>query len=194
MQEETTRKLVEVTFMSVDGVIDAPDIVREARQYFSSSDEHSRYQHQILFAADALLLGRKTYETFAKAYLDMAKTGKGAPMAFVERMNGIPKFVASKTLKTADWNATVIRGDIAEEVRKIKSQPGQNIVKYGTGPLDRVLFGQRLVDLLCILVYPFALGHGTHLFEGLKPTMHLSLSDVKRWENGTVVLEYVPRK
>lgn len=194
MQEETTRKLVEVTFMSIDGVIDAPDIVQEARQYFSSSDEHSRYQHKKLFAADALLLGRKTYETFAKAYVDMAKAGKGAPMEFVERMNSIPKFVASKTLKKADLNATVIHGDIAEEVRKLKSQPGKDIVKYGTGPLDRVLFEQKLVDLLCVLVYPFALGHGTHLFEGLEPAMHLRLSDIKRWENGTVVIEYTPMR
>ncbi len=70
-------------------------------------------------------------------------------------MNSIPKYVASRTLKKASWNASVIHGDIADEVRKLKSQPGKDIVKYGTGLLDRVLFAQRLVDLLCIIVYPF---------------------------------------
>jgi len=67
-------------------------------------------------------------------------------------------------------------------------------VKYGTEPLDRVLFSEQLVDLLCIVLYPFVLSHGKHLFEGLEVMTHLSLSDVKRFESGTVVLEYVPQK
>lgn len=188
------RKLVEVTFMSIDGVIDAPDIVQEAKPYFSSSEEHSQYQKQRIFAADSLLLGRKTYEKFSEAYVGMASTGKGAPMDFVHRMNSIPKWVASKTLNKTAWNATFVHGDIADEVRRIKNQPGKDILKYGTGPLDRVLFAEGLVDLLCIIMYPFVLGHGTYLFEGLRPTMHMRLSDVKRWESGAVVQEYTPRK
>jgi dihydrofolate reductase len=188
------RKLIEITFMSLDGVMDAPDIVQEAQPYFLSNEEHDNYQKERLFAADALLLGRKTYEGLSEAYLSMAKSGEGAPMDFVDRMNSIPKYVASTTLKETSWNATVIQGDIAEEVRKIKEQPGKDIVKYGTGPLDRVLFGQHLVDLLCIVIYPFVLGHGMHLFEGLELTTHLRLSDVKRFESGTVVLEYIPQK
>ncbi len=188
------RKLIEITFMSVDGVMDAPDLVREAQLYFTSSQEHDNYQKGKLFAADSLLLGRKTYEALSAAYLSMAKSGRGAPIDFVNRMNEIPKYVASTTLKEASWNARVIRGNIAEEVRQIKEQPGGDIVKYGTGSLDRVLFGQRLIDLLCIVLYPFVLGHGTHLFEGLQLTTHLTLTDVKRFENGTTVLEYQPQK
>ena len=187
------RKLVEVTFMSLDGVTDAPDIVQEAQSYFLSSEEHNSYQKKRLFAADALLLGRKTYEKLSKAYENMANGDTGVPMDFVNRMNSIPKYVASRTLKEAAWNASAIHGDIAEELRKLKSQPGKDLVKYGTGPLDRILFGQQLVDLLCIVVYPFVLGHGTHLFEAFEPTMHLRLSDVKRFESGTVVIEYVPK-
>jgi dihydrofolate reductase len=124
----------------------------------------------------------------------MANTGEGIPVEFVDRMNSVPKYVASRTLKETSWNATVIHGDIAEEVRKIKNEQGKDIVKYGTGPLDRVLFGQRLVDLLCIVVYPFVLGHGTHLFKEFAPAMHLRLWDVKRFESGTVVLEYTPEE
>lgn len=180
--------------MSLDGVIDAPDIVQEAQPYFLSNEEHASYQKRKLFAADSLLLGRKTYETLSKAYLSMANTGEGIPVEFVDRMNSVPKYVVSRTLKATSWNATVIHGDIAGEVRKIKNQPGKDIVKYGTGPLDRVLFGQRLVDLLCIVVHPFVLGHGTHLFEEFAPARHFRLSDVKRFESGTVVIEYIPQK
>ena len=186
------RRLIEITFMSLDGVIDAPDVVQQARPSFVSNSEHDNYQRGRLLAADALLLGRKTYEVLSTAYLAMAACPKDAPMDFVDRMNSIPKYVASRTLRRATWNATVIHGDLAEEVRAIKEQPGKDIVKYGTGPLDRVLFGQHLVDLLCILIYPFVLSHGTHLFQGMDVTTHMTLSDVKRFQNGTMVLEYVP--
>jgi dihydrofolate reductase len=191
--ESSVRKLIEITFMSLDGVIDAPDITQEARSYFSGDQQHDQYQKGRLFAADALLLGRKTYEQLSTAYIGMAKSGQGAPKEFVERMNSIPKFVPSTTLSNASWNAVVIKGDIAEQVRKIKDQPGKDIVKYGTGVLDRVLFGNGLIDMLCIIVYPFLLGHGTHLFETAALTKHLRLSDVKRFDSGTVVLEYTPR-
>jgi dihydrofolate reductase len=185
------RKLVEITFMSLDGVIDAPDIVKEAEQYFLSNDEHNSYQKERLFAADALLLGRKTYEVLSKAYPSMVEVNKGVPIDFVNRMNSIQKYVASRTLKETSWNATIIQGDVAEEVRKIKDQPGKDIIKYGTGILDHILFGQNLIDLFCIILYPFILGHGIHLFEGLKLTTHLNLSDVKQFKNGIMVLEYV---
>jgi dihydrofolate reductase len=187
------RRLVEITLMSLDGVIDAPDLIQEAQPYIYS-EEHTSYQNKRLFAADALLLGRKTYEKLSKAYVNMIATGEGLPMEFVNRMNNVPKYVASRTIKETSWNATVIHGDITEEVRKLKSQPGNDIVKYGTGALDRVLFGQRLVDLLCIVVYPFVLGHGTHLFEAFKTAMHLRLSDLKQFESGVLIMEYVPKK
>jgi dihydrofolate reductase len=186
------RKLIEITFMSLDGVMDAPDLVQAVQPYFQSSTEHDEYQKRRLLAADALLLGRKSYENLSQAYLAMAEAGEGAPLDFVARMNSIPKYVASTTLKAAKWNATVIQGDIAQAVRSLKEKPGKDIVKYGTGPLDRVLFAQQLVDLLCIILYPVILGHGTHLFEDLQVTKHMTLSDVQRFANGTVVLEYVP--
>ncbi len=188
------RKLIEVTFQSLDGVIDAPDIVKEAQPYFLSNPEHNNYARERLFAADALLLGRKTYQAFAESYPRMAASDQRVPSDFVEYMNNIPKYVASTTLQSVAWNATIIKGDIAEEVRKLKEQPGKDIVKYGTGQLDQVLFSHNLVDLLCIFVYPFILGHGTRLFEGIQITKHLNLSDVRRFKNGTVILEYNRQK
>jgi dihydrofolate reductase len=187
------RKLIEITFMSLDGVMDAPDIVQAANQYFNSSEEQD-YQKKHLFAADALLLGRKTYDNFSHSYPEMAKTGKGAPMDFVNRMNSIPKYVASTTIKQTSWNATVLQGDVADEVRKLKNQTGKDILKYGSGSLDRVLLANNLVDVLCIILYPFVLGHGTHLFEGVVDSAHFGLSDVKRFDSGTMVLEYTPKE
>jgi dihydrofolate reductase len=184
------RKLIEITFQSIDGVVDAPDIVKEAQPYFLSDEEHNNYARERLFAADALLLGRKTYEAFAISYPRMAASVQGVPHDFVDYMNSIPKYVASTTLQSATWNATILKGDIAGEVRKLMEQPGKDIVKYGTGQLDQVLFSHDLVDLLCIVVYPFILGHGTRLFEGIKITKHLKLSNVRRFKNGTVILEY----
>jgi dihydrofolate reductase len=193
-RERVMRKLIEITYMSLDGVMDAPDITQEAQRYFAGDEQHDRYQKRWLFDADALLLGRKTYEALSKAYLGMAESGEGAPKEFVDRMNSIPKFVASKTLEQTSWNATVINGDIAEQVRTLKQQPGKAIVKYGTGILDRILFGEHLVDRLCIVLYPFLLGHGTHLFEPVDLTQHLELSSTKRFGSGTVVLEYAPKR
>jgi dihydrofolate reductase len=192
--EESMRKLIEVTFQSLDGVVDAPDIVQEAQPYFLSDREHENYARERLFAADALLLGRKTYEAFAESYPRMAASAQEVPNDFVDYMNSIPKYVASTTLQSATWNATIIKGDIADEVRKLKEQPGKDIVKYGTGQLDQVLFSHDLVDLLCIEVYPFIFGHGTRLFEGIEITKHLKLSNVRRFKNGTVILEYSRQK
>ncbi len=187
------RRLVEITFMSLDGVIDAPDVVGEARRYFAANDEHESYQRAWLFAADALLLGRKTYESLSRAYLGIAQDGSGPSRDFVARMNSIPKYIASRTLKQANWNASVIHGDLAEEVKALKAQAGKDIVKYGTGSVDRFLFDQHLIDLFCLIIYPFALGHGLHLFEDVEPAMHMNLSDMRRFRNGTLVLEYIPQ-
>ncbi len=184
------RKLIEITFQSINGVMDAPEIVQEAQPYFLSDPEHNHYARERLFAADALLLGRKTYEAFAESYPRMAASAQGVPNDFVDTMNNLPKYVASNTLQSATWNATILKGDIADEVRKLKEQPGKDIIKYGTGQLDQVLFSQDLVDLLCIEIYPFLFGHGRRLFEGIEITKHLDLSDVRRFKNGTVILEY----
>ncbi len=184
------RNLIEITFMSLDGVIDAPGIVEEAQPYWLSNEEHARYSHNLLFAADALLLGRKTYEVFAEAYPGMASSTPGVQKDFVERMNTIPKYVASTTLKQTKWNASVIRGDVAEEVFKLKQQPGQNILKYGTGILDHELIDHNLIDFLYIYLYPFVFGHGIRLFENIRASKHLKLIETVTFNSGTVILKY----
>ena len=186
----TMRKLVEITFMSLDGVIDARDLTTHAQRYFAGDTQHDRYQKEHLFAADMLLLGRATYEHLSAAYLEMGKTGKGAPTDFVERMNSIPKLVASSTLQDASWNATIVRGDVGKRVREVKADAGGDIVKYGNGVLDRALFSEDLIDVFCVIVYPFLLGHGTRLFDKVDRPTHLRLTAEHRFDSGTMVLEY----
>ena len=137
------RKLVEVTHVALGGEIGSPGVW--AQPYLD--DQHLHYASDLLNAADALLLGRRTYEGLSAAYPKMVEQSPpGAPRGFVDRMNQIPKFVASTTLRQATWNATVIDGDVAAFVADLKRQPGQNLLKYGTGPLDATLMKQGLID------------------------------------------------
>jgi dihydrofolate reductase len=176
------RKLIESTHVALGGEISPLDW---AFPYLD--DEHRRYATELLDGADALLLGRRTYEGLSVAYPAMDSSH------FVDRMNSIPKFVASRTLTAADWNATVIPGDVVDFVADLKRQPGGNIVKYGNGPLDRPLMANGLIDEFHLLLAPVAAGSGQHLFEEVPDAPHLSLADVRRFASGELVLIYTPR-
>jgi dihydrofolate reductase len=175
------RKLIESTHVALGGEIGSLDW---AVPYLD--DEHARYATGLLTEADALLLGRRTYEGLSAAYTAMAAN------PFVDRMNSIPKFVASRTLTQASWNATVIPGDVAGFVADLKRQPGGSIVKYGNGPLDAVLMANNLIDEFHLLLTPVAAGSGQHLFEEIPGAPHLSLADVRRFASGVLVLVYTP--
>lgn len=175
------RKLVESTFVTLDGVISSPQ--EWSPPYWD--DEHAQYANDLLFAADALLLGRETYEAFAQAW--PSRTGH-----YSDRINGLPKYVASTTLRETEWNATLIGGDVAAEVAELKEQPGQSILKFGTGELDRALMQRGLVDEFHFWLFPVAVGSGRRLFEGIDAT-HLELLDTTRFGSGIVVLTYGPK-
>jgi dihydrofolate reductase len=176
------RKLVESTFITLDGVIENPQ--EWSPPYWD--DEHARYATGLLFAADALLLGRVTYEGFAQAW--PSRSGE-----YADRINALPKYVASRTLDQATWNATVLRGDVAEEVGKLKHQPGENILKFGTGELDRTLLAHGLVDELHLWFFPVLAGGGRRLIEDIDTT-HLELVDTSRLASGIVVHVYTPKQ
>ena len=116
-----------------------------------------------------------------------------ASTPFVDRMNSIPKYVASRTLTEATWNATVIPGDVAGFVADLKRQPGGTIVKYGNGPLDQVLMANNLIDEFHLLLTPVAAGSGQHLFEEIHGAPQLSLADIRRFASGVLVLVYTPK-
>jgi dihydrofolate reductase len=175
------RRVVESTFVTLDGVISSPE--KWGPPYWD--DEHAGYARKLLFAADALLLGRVTYEGFAQAW--PSRTGD----EYSDRINSLPKHVASRTLREATWNATVLQGDVAEEVAKLKQHTGENILKFGTGELDRTLLEHDLVDEFHFWLFPVAAGAGQRLFDGIDLT-HLNLVDTTTFKSGIVVLTYAP--
>jgi dihydrofolate reductase len=126
------RKLIESTFVTLGGDIGAP---QDWGPPYLFGDDQDAYGRDLLFGADALLLGRRTYEGLSAAYPTMVSPG-GGPMAdFIDRMNAIPKYVASTTLRTVGWNATLLASDVVAQVADLKQQPGRYLLKYGTGLL-----------------------------------------------------------
>jgi len=178
------RKLVESTFVTLDGVISDPQVW--GMPYWD--DEHNEYARRLLFSADALLLGRKTYEGFAQAWPERAGSND-----FADRFNELPKYVASRTLPPgeAEWNATVLAGEEAEAVAAAKEQPGESIVKYGTGEFSQTLLEHKLVDEYHFWLFPEVVGDGERLFDGFSAS--LELLDTTRFASGIVVLLYAPK-
>jgi dihydrofolate reductase len=176
------RKLVESTFVTLDGVIENPH--HWSPPYWD--DEHSAYAGKLLFASDALLLGRATYEGFAQAW--PVRSGD----EYTDKINAMPKFVASRTLTGATWNATIIEGDVAEAVARLKDQDGDDLLKFGTGELDRTLLEHGLLDELHFWIFPVLAGSGQHLIDGIDVT-HLELIDSTRFGSGIVVNTYAPK-
>lgn len=176
------RKLVESTFVTLDGRIGNPQ--EWSHPYWDA--EHGAYATKLLVAADALLLGRATYEGFVQAW--PSRTGD----PYSDRINEMPKYVASRTLREATWNSTILDGDVAEAVAALKAQPGDNILKFGTGELDRTLIANGLVDEFHFWVFPVLAGGGQSLIEGIDVT-HLELVETTPFASGIVVHTYAPK-
>ncbi len=173
------RKLVESTFVTLDGVISDPQVW--GPPYWD--DEHAAYARELLFDADALLLGRKTYEGFVQAW--PSRDGE-----YADRINALPKHVASRTLTETSWNATLLEGEAGEAIPKLKAEAaGGSILKFGTGELDRALVENRLVDELHLWMFPVVAGAGTRLLDGIDTT-HFKLAGTTTFASGIVVLRY----
>jgi dihydrofolate reductase len=151
---------------------------------FHSADVQE-YLDDLLFMPDALLMGQKTYEFFAQVW--PTRQGKQA-----DRINNMPKFVASRTLEEPlRWNATLLKGDAAEEIRKLKQEPGKGLLQYGVGELTHTMLAHGLVDELRLLKFPFAFGEGPRIFEGMG--VHtLKLLETRTFSSGVVALHYQP--
>jgi dihydrofolate reductase len=180
------RKVVVEAEVSLDGVMAADDENFWKLIFQFHSEDVTAYLDDLLFMPDALLLGRQTYEGFAQVWPTME--GKSA-----DKINSMPKYVASRTLKEPlEWNATLIKGDVAEEIRKLKQAPGQALLQYGVGELTQTMLKQGLVDELRLLVYPFTFGTGTRIFEHMG-VYTLKLLDSKTFSSGAVVHRYQPQ-
>jgi len=178
------RKVIVSEYVTLDGVMEEPGTW--SFQFWN--DEAAKFKFDELFASDALLLGRVTYQGFAKAWPSMTDE-----QGFADRMNSLPKFVVSSTREAADWNnTTVISGDVPEEVAKLKQQPGQQILMYASGDLMHTLTQHGLVDEYRIWLNPLVLGAGKRLFPEGTDQITLKLVDTHTFGTGVIVLSYQP--
>ncbi len=179
------RKVIASEFLSLDGVIENP-----VWTFRFTGEEQQRFKYDELAASDALLLGRVTYEGFAAAWPHMTEQAG----EYADMMNGYPKFVVSTTLEVPlEWqNSTLIKGNVAEEIAKLKRQPGKDIAILGSGTLVRSLLRDELLDELRLMVHPVILGGGKRLFEDGGDQKGLKLVDSKTFSTGVVYLTYQP--
>jgi dihydrofolate reductase len=179
------RKLVSSFFISLDGVVEAPQ--NWHFPYFN--DEMGAVIGEAIGASDALLMGRRTYEEWVAfwPHQDPAEN----PMA--KNMNETPKFVASTTLDEVDWqNTTLLDGNLTESIADLKAKPGKNIGMSGSATLLRSLLGLGLVDELRLLVHPLVVGSGAKLFEEGTGQVPLELVDSRTFQTGVLDLTYRP--
>jgi len=186
------RKLSVSTLVTLDGVIQDPGGFGETEAggwgnpYFTADAQRNALEH--LQASDYFLTGRVTYELLHKTWGDI----KGGP--YLDRMNEIPKLVASTTLTgPLPWNATALGGDVAAEVARLKTESGGDIEVYGSATLVQALMRRDLIDEYRVHVHPIVLGGGTKLFPasgGVPATLRLAATTTL--DSGVVSLTYVP--
>jgi dihydrofolate reductase len=184
-------KLVVSEFITLDGVVEDPGGAESFEHggwsfKFEQGPEGEQYKLDEVLAADALLLGRVTYEGFAAAWPAITDEA-----GFADKMNGMPKYVVSTTLERPEWNnTTVIKGDVAGEVSRLKQQAGDLLVT-GSPTLIRTLMEHDLVDEYRLMVFPIVLGTGKRLFGDGSKLSTLRLVDAKPvGPDGVVVLTY----
>ena len=187
------RNLSISTLVTLDGVVQDPGGFGEtadggwADPYFDEEAGRLAYEH--LLSSDVFLLGRQTYELF-KEHWTRVHEGE-----YAERINSMPKLVASTTLhEPLDWNATLIEGDVAEQITTAKREDGGEILMYGSPGLMRTLAAQDLVDEYKLWIHPVVLGRGKKLFVDGFDKSSLDLVDVKSLSSGVVVLTYRPAR
>jgi dihydrofolate reductase len=190
-EEGWLRQLIAAEYMSLDGRMEDPgpagDFEHRGWTMPYWNDQLATQQSDLLFASDALLLGRVTYEEFAAAW----PSRSGDP--FTDRMNSLPKVVASRTShEPLTWNATLLKGDVAEEVWKLKQQAGKSILIYGSSELVNTLMQHRLIDVYRVMLYPLTLGTGRRFFRDGGDKIMLTLTSAKTTSTGVAVLTYQP--
>jgi dihydrofolate reductase len=179
------RRLIEFDHLSIDGRLSGDDWWA-GQMKVASNDNHLAYQLRLLEQAAGLVLGRVTYEGFAETWPTM--TGDLA-----DKVNALPKHVASTTLTKTTWNAEVLAGDAIDAVARLKESGDGTLVKYGNGPFSRALVEAGLLDELHLSISPFVAGSGESLLSGIGTT-HMNLTGVTEIGNGAVVLAYTPSR
>ena len=184
-------RIVVTEFVSLDGVMEAPGGGEDFRHggwtfEINRGDEGDKFKLDEAFSSEALLLGRVTYEGFAEAW--PSREGE-----FADKFNTMPKYVVSSTLENPEWNnSTVLKGDVAEEVAKLRQKHDGDVVVHGSARLVQTLVEHDLVDEFRLMVFPVVLGSGKRLFGETSDKKPLRLTDSKMVGDGVAILVYEP--
>ena len=184
-------RIVVTEFVSLDGVVEDPGGAEDFKHggwsfEFSRGEEGDKFKLDEALEADALLLGRVTYQGFADAW--PSREGE-----FADKFNNMPKYVVSSTLEDPEWNnSTVLKGDLAKAVSKLKQEQDGDIVVHGSPSLVQSLLENDLVDELRLMVFPVVLGRGKRLFGDTSDKKALKLADSKTVGDGVAILIYEP--
>jgi dihydrofolate reductase len=184
-------RIVVTEFVSLDGVMEDPGGAESFEHggwsfQFDRGDEGNKFKLDETMSSEALLLGRVTYEGFAAAW--PSREGE-----FADKFNTMPKYVVSSTLEDPQWsNSTVLRGDLVEEVGKLRQEQDGDVVVHGSARLAQALLEHDLVDELRLMVFPVVLGSGKRLFGETSDKKRLRLVDSKMVGDGVAILVYRP--
>ncbi len=185
-------KIVVTEFVSLDGVMEDPGGSEHSKHgawtfKFNRGDEGNKFKVDEVNNAEVQLLGRVTYEGFAQAW----PTRSGDP--FSDKFNSMPKYVVSSKLKKADWNnSTILKGDVVDEVSKLKQKVRGDILVSGSATLVQTLIANDLVDQLNLMVFPVILGSGKRLFGETDDLKTLQLAESKTVGDGVAIMVYKP--
>ena len=169
-------------FVTLDNIIEAPE------NWVRADDDMFAAMEADYAQSDTLLLGRRTYETFAASWPQ-----RGSEVPNADWMNNTRKYVVSTTLKSPEWNnSVVIEGDVGEAVRRLKQEKGKDILVNGSGALVRTLIEDHLLDELRLLVHPIVVVSGRRLFGDASNPVELELADSHVFANGVIALTYRP--
>lgn len=185
-------KVVVSEFITLDGVAEDPggseDLDRGGWAFqFDRGADGDKFKFDELMAAEALLLGRRTYEAFAQAWPQRTDEA-----GFADKFNSMPKYVASRTLRDPEWsNSTVLEGDLSDAVRELKARSEGDLLVNGSLSLAQTLLAHDLVDELRLMVFPVALGAGKRLFAQTDKPLELHLGE-SRPAGETLIVTYRP--
>jgi dihydrofolate reductase len=176
------RKLIESTLVSLDGVTGAPE------KWANFDAEDTALALEQLRTYDAFIMGRITYENF------FATWGHTTGDPYIDLISATPKYVASRSLTHTEWNAALLGPDPSSAIAQLKTQPGKDLIKYGTSRFDDTLVRDHLIDEFRLWIRPVVAGPGQRLFEHVDTSgLHLTLTGERRLDNGSVILTYTPR-
>jgi len=188
------RRLLVSNVTTVDGYIAGPKGELEwfVKDGFLTNTEYGQCARELNSSVDAILLGRRTYEEFVSYWPDATDNDP----VITEKMNTLPKIVFSNTLDKVGWgkwgNARLVKGDPAEEVRRLKQEEGRDLVIYGSGTLVSYLTSKNLIDEFQLTVQPVILGAGKHQFEDIGEWKNLRLVKTRLLKEGAIILYYQP--